>query len=266
MNERPPDKSAADAPGARGQQLRQRFDQLSRSRPQALLRWQEIIGLSAAALMLLAVGFAYFSYLVPARERRSALQVERDDLQRRLREVEAGAKRNSDAEAAVVEIRDSLRSFEGERLSVQRGAGRTAMIQELNDLMASNNLRQVSSISFTALNAYDAAGKSVRVQQGKDSEVYPGLGITLSVEGAYQNLRRFVRDVEASKQFITIRSVQLEGADDRATQRVVPAPDGSAPTAAGPAALTLRLGMVAYFQREAAPASDLAPGQSAPAN
>lgn len=263
MNQRPSVKSSTDVFNERRQQLRQRFRQLSSSRPQALLRWPEIIGLGAAALMLVAVVFAYSSYLVPARARHVALQAERDELQRRLREVEAGAKRNSDAEATIIEIRDSLRNFEGERLSLQRGTGRTAMIQELNDLMASNNLRQVSSISFTALDAYDAVGKTVRVQQGKEVNVYPGLGITLSVEGAYQNLRRFIRAVEASKQFITIRSIQLEGADgERSTQRVDSAQEGDAPAVpntAGPATVSLQLGMIAYFQREAPPSS--APGE-----
>ncbi|MEJ7618210.1 MAG: GspMb/PilO family protein [Pyrinomonadaceae bacterium] len=247
--------AASDVLGERRQQLRRRLDQLNRSRPQALLRWPELVGLGASALMVFAVAFAYFYYLVPARNRLAALQTERGQLQQRLREFEAGAKQSSDAEATVVEIRESLSSFEGERLSLTRTTGRTAMIQELNDLMASNNLRQASSMSFTALDSAQAAGKTVRVQQNKELNIYPGLGITLSVEGSYQNLRRFVRDVEASKQFITIKSVQLDAEDQRAAQRVVIAdePSGDAPAAVAnvrPATVSLRLGIVAYFQRE----------------
>lgn len=250
-------KLTTDGFGERRQQLRRRFDQLNRSRPQALLRWPELVGLGASALMVFAVAFAYFYYLVPARNRLAALQTERGELQQRLREFEAGAKQSSDTEATVVEIRESLSSFEGERLSLKRSTGRTAMIQELNDLMASNNLRQASSIAFTALDSPQAAaGKTVRVQQNKELNVYPGLGIALSVEGSYQNLRRFIHDVEASKQFITIRSVQLDGADaQRSARRVVAQPSGDSPAAAvttnyGPATVSLRLEIVAYFQRE----------------
>ncbi|MEJ7711570.1 MAG: hypothetical protein WKF84_17320 [Pyrinomonadaceae bacterium] len=247
----------------RRQQMRQRFDQLSRSRQQALLRWPEILVLGTSGLMLLAVAFAYFYYLMPAQERLVTLQSERAELQRRLRESEAGAKRSSDTEATVVEIRESLRSFEGERLLLQRGSGRTALIQELNELIARNNLRQVSSIAFTALDPFNAttAGNTVRVQQrDREVNVYPGLGINLTVEGAYANLRRFIHDVETSKQFITIKTVQLQGADgqQRSSQRAVvePGADSAETPNAGPVYVSLRLEMAAYFQRELAPSSE----------
>src|SRR5207248_9039441 len=44
--------------------------------------------------------------------------------------------------------------------------------------------------------------------------VFPGIGVTLTVEGTYPNLRRFIRDIEADNQFVVINTVELEGVTD----------------------------------------------------
>ncbi|MEP6911406.1 MAG: hypothetical protein ABI923_01555, partial [bacterium] len=81
----------------------------------------------------------------------------------------------------------------------------------------------------------------------------------LTVDGQYQNLRRFVRDLETNKQFVIINSVELE----RATET-----DGGSAVAGDPAAgarsslVSLRLEMATYFQRKPGDAIALeSPGQ-----
>jgi len=75
---------------------------------------------------------------------------------------------------------------------------------------------------------------------------FAGIAISLTVEGQYQNLRRFIRDLETNKQFVIINSVELE----RATET-----DSAAAVAGDPAAgarsslVSLRLEMATYFQR-----------------
>ena len=87
--------------------------------------------------------------------------------------------------------------------------------------------------------------------------VFPGVGFNLTVEGAYPNLRRFIRDVEANNQFIVINSVELEGVTDSDASRA--AGDGGAGTA-GSTLVSLRLDIAAYYRRAGAserePAAD----------
>src|SRR5205085_8808163 len=109
---------------------------------------------------------------------------------------------------------------------------------------------------------------------------------TLTVEGTYANLRRFIRDIEADRQFVVVNTVELEGVSDSGaglapgaaatgtappsplTPRGAPAPavpvnpeGGPLPGAqavappTGPARgalVSLRLDMAAYFRRAAA--------------
>jgi Tfp pilus assembly protein PilO len=73
--------------------------------------------------------------------------------------------------------------------------------------------------------------------------LYPGIGIAVTVEGPYANLRRFLREVEASKQFIIINAVELEGVTDANSQ-------------SGAALVSLHLDMATYFQRDSGAATE----------
>ncbi|HEX7957945.1 MAG TPA: GspMb/PilO family protein [Pyrinomonadaceae bacterium] len=92
-----------------------------------------------------------------------------------------------------------------------------------------------------------------------EQSVFPGIGVTLTVEGVYPNLRRFIRDIEADRQFVVINTVELEGVSDAGSGGLPAAPDGGpAPAAQGPsrgALVSLRLDMAAYFRRAAAAAA-----------
>jgi hypothetical protein len=102
-----------------------------------------------------------------------------------------------------------------------------------------------------------------------EQSIFPGIGVTLTVEGAYPNLRRFIGDIEADRrQFVVINTVELEGVTDaNAAEAPAPAPvvPGAEPGNAQPqtqtpsrnALVTLRLDLVAYFRR-AATAADAA--------
>ena len=52
-------------------------------------------------------------------------------------------------------------------------------------------------------------------ERGRDKlmSLFPGTFITVTVEGSYQNLRRFIREVETTQQFIMISAVELVPAD-----------------------------------------------------
>jgi hypothetical protein len=132
--------------------------------------------------------------------------------------------------------------------------------RELNELILKNNLKNTSGPTYTPLDPAGTKSNSGKTVVTKWQSFYPGTAVMVTVEGEYQNVRRFIRDVERSRQFVVINEVELQ----RATQNNAPASaeDGT-PNPAGSGTrgslVTLQLNMATYFQRpgatEGAPAS-----------
>jgi Tfp pilus assembly protein PilO len=263
------DQSRQDSP-ARRPQIRVRVQRLRQSRQRSILGLPEIIGLSASGFLLLLVLLGYFFSLAPARARLEALNNDRNSLQRRLRISQEGFNSNVDAQATVNTINESLQRFEDERLA-GRDEGRMALYTQLNDLIRRNNLRNTAGPNYVAL---EALGAEEQQQQGANAAtrqrsgnarwqtIYPGIGVNVTVEGAYQNLRRFLRDIELSKQFIVINAVELESVKDTDAPPpvITTAPDltgtpGTKLVGQGARAtlVSLRLDMAVYFKRGAEP-------------
>lgn len=231
---------------ARSAQLRERIVRFRRREPLLLngirLGTPEIIGLSVAALLSLVAVIAYFNYLAPARARLAALQSDYAQLQARLRGATEGVQRGENSEASIAEILQSLNDFETNHLPA-RGEGQTVVIEELNNLIRRNSLRISGSATFASLDPVQS-GSNTRPRTGSAAgapSVFPGVGITLTVEGAYGNLRRFVHDIESSRQFIVISSVELQGMTE-----------GTSGARTNAALVSLRLNMAAYFRRDIA--------------
>ncbi|HEV7859888.1 MAG TPA: GspMb/PilO family protein [Pyrinomonadaceae bacterium] len=263
------DKARHDSSLARRPQIRVRVDRLRQSRQRSIIGLPEIIGLSASGFLLLLVLCAYFFSLAPARARLETLNNERNTLQRRLHISQEGFNSNVDAQATVATINESLQRFENERLA-DRSEGRMVLYTQLNDLIRRNNLRNTAGPNYVALQPLGAedqqqgANSATRQRSGNArwQTTYPGIGVNTTVEGAYQNLRRFIHDIEASKQFIVINAVELESVKDTEVPPVVstapPGMPGDAGTrATGPAVrgtlVSLRLDLAVYFKRGAEP-------------
>ena len=243
------------------EKMRVRIERLRRSRQRShILGIPEIVGLAASALLLLAVVFAYLYFLMPARTRLDGALVERDRLQRLIMSSTEGVKHSNDTQATLSDITRSLEDFETNHLA-QRTAGRVELLDRLNQLIKSNGLRNTSGPTYTPLEAIDPnAPKSSQNRTGaaKLQSVYPGIGVTVTVEGQYANLRRFLRDIEASNQFIVINGVELESITDTnapvAPVNTMTGDEGGATPGANQAArssVSLRVNMAAYFKREA---------------
>ena len=67
----------------------------------------------------------------------------------------------------------------------------------------------------------------------------------VTVEGSYQNLRRFVRDIERTRHFVVINQVELQRAENSAQ---LPADSETGGTRGS--LVSLQLNMAMYFQRE----------------
>ncbi len=267
-----------NASGARAAALRTRLDNFRATRRRGAIGLPEFAALALAALLLLAAVLAYLSLLVPARSRTAALENERGDLQRLLQSQQTNIGEGKDTEQRVADILSSLERFEVEYLG-QASSGSKSVIEELNRLILKNNLRISGGINFRQLQEAvpDADGQTPRPRrpsasggetgQRIEQSIFPGIGVTLTVEGTYPNLRRFVGDIEADRrQFVVINTVELEGVtDSNAAEAPAPAPvvPGAEPGAVAQprpqtpsrnALVSLRLDLAAYFRRAAASA------------
>lgn len=237
-------------------QIRVRVAQLRQSRQRSLLGVAELMGLAASALMLLAVVFAYVLFLRPAYARLDAAQLKREDTYNQLHKLQENFKLNENKQVTIDEITQSVQDFEANRLS-SRSEGRVTLLGTLNNLARSNGLRNtaVNYVALDPLLASSLQSGANRSGNARLQSLYPGLGINLTVEGAYPNLRRFVRAIESSNQFIVINSVEFEKASDSSAAASTAAPMGEAGAPAKPvvrgALVSLRLEMAAYFRREA---------------
>ena len=227
-------------------QFKANIQRLRASRNQGMFGMSEILALSVSVLLLLVVVISYVYFLVPARSRREALQLERSRLQNQLRSSQEIIRKGADTASTVTKIVESLDSFQTYHLS-NASEGRMGLYGELNQLIRKNGLRNTSGPAYTPLvssTAKQTPGET-RSANTKWQSVYPGIAVSLTVEGQYQNLRRFVRDLEASKQFIIVNAIELERATETNTAASVD-PNSSA---ARNSLVSLRLDMSTYFQQ-----------------
>jgi Tfp pilus assembly protein PilO len=238
--------------------IRARLSRLSSPGHRSIFGPAEVIGLGASFLILVLVIGAYLFFLAPARSRRDRLQLEHSRLQSQLRNSQDVVRQGQTTEAAVQSITESLDVFESKQLQGPN-RGRMSLYDTLNQLIRKNGLRNTSGPTYTPLESARSktSAGGTRSANTKWQSIYPGIGISLTVEGPYQNLRRFVRDLETNKQFVIINSVELE----RATETNSPPPAEGEPAGGtrGASLVSLRLDMATYFQRNSTEEAALEP-------
>jgi hypothetical protein len=98
--------------------------------------------------------------------------------------------------------------------------GRTSLYQRLNGLIAGYGLVNTNGPNFAPLQMNEeqvsererGEGEDAKQEQGRSKfrSIFPGVYVTMTLEGSYQNLRRFIRDIETGSEFVIISSVELE--------------------------------------------------------
>src|SRR5262245_48336425 len=156
-----------------------------------------------------------------------------------------------------------MKDFEDNFLSSTQ-TGRMALYTTLNDLIKSNGLRNTAGPSYSPLepigtkSQVNATTTAEKQSHAKWQTIYPGIEVSITVEGPYQRVRHFVHDIETSRQFLIINEVELEGVTQSgAPLEAAPVtsgrPSAIVPTPAGKGALvSLRLEMATYFRRSEA--------------
>jgi Tfp pilus assembly protein PilO len=235
--------------GGRVSQVGERLARFRGSRRTSFLGVPEVVALAVACALLAAAFAAYFLMLVPERSRLAASERERQQLQAQIRSAGESREHDRTTGETVSRILQSLTRFESDALAA-RGTGDKQLIEELNQKISRSGLSR-AQFSFayqdetqTGANqpAQRRAAGNLAGSARRQQTVFPSTDISLSIEGNYANLRRFIRDVESSRRFVVINGVQLEGINET-----------GADAATRGALVALRLDMSAYFRPAGVP-------------
>lgn len=212
----------------------------------------EIVFLAAALLFAVFIALFYFTKVQPLNSELAALKQRETELQLRLGKTKSDEIKRSEQASNAEKILDSLGRFEGYLKPDERGM--TQIINEIDSLGKSNKII-VNDSSYRVAEAEpvtDQDGNPLPQSAIKDNKlkIYPALGIDTTVIGDYPNLRRFLAELERSKQFLIINSLQFQGEGDKvrnaAGKGALAQLQLSSPEAIP---VTLKIGLDTYFQK-----------------
>ena len=205
----------------------------------------EIIAVVGLILMIVAAILVYSFGILPDQVARVQAQNEVEANEARKTELRQQVDDPSAIRDEFVRVQDSLNRFRGEMLK-PRLAGRLEIIDAVDRISRETGVRLTSPVTFTTAMP---AGPSERRREDEKSKVrsFPALGLSLTINGQYEQVRNFISRFEASRQFVVIDKVSIgieseaegEGALRRAPQT-------------GPRPVDLEIEMTAYFQPDVA--------------
>jgi hypothetical protein len=234
----------------------------------ARLSFVEIAFLSAA-LLIASAAAAFYSYKVlPLGYMVSTRQREIKDLKARIEKLNIEEKKRLDQAANAEKILESLSGFESRLISDERGM--TQIINEIDALSVTHKLLGSDS-SYRVEEAdepqLDENGNpKPRPNRDKKPKIYPNLGVETTVIGDYPNLRRFLSDLERSKQFLIVNALAFQGGDERVLRQITKG--GKQPELSSPEAppVSLKIELDTYFKPPAAGATTAQYTPPAPKN
>lgn len=226
----------------------------------------EIATAGLAMLAILAVIILYVFFVLPAQSELAENRAKSRQLEQDLNSAKEKYGSITDTKTRVAELLKSVDDFEGGILRFD-AIGKPALYERLNSLIVAYGLVPTTGPDYAPL---EINANQVEEDRGKAKyqSIFPGVYVSTTIEGSYQNLRRFIREIETSEQFIVISAVELEpsdsqqdkDADQTSVAAVQPNKPGafsavSQPTPQAPRGKTsgeivaLRLEMAAYFRR-----------------
>lgn len=172
----------------------------------------------AALLILLGVFLYYLMFVAPSARELERNKAERDRLELELISAQSKYGNITSTETQVAKLVSSVDDFESNYLPVAAN-GRTSLYQRLNGLIVGYGLVNTSGPSYAPLELADQDQMNqTDEERGRERfrSLFPGVYVTMTVEGPYQNLRRFIREIETGNEFVVISSVELAPSESTA--------------------------------------------------
>jgi hypothetical protein len=198
-----------------------RIDVVPKNRPRKVYggMWgpAELVTVSFAMVALFIVALLYIFMVAPATRELEQNRAERDRLERELAATRSKYGDITSTETHVAKLMSSVDDFEARHLSLAAN-GRASLYQRINGLISAYGLVNSSGPDYSPLETL-TEGDSVESEQergrAKYKSLFPGVYVTMTLEGPYQNVRRFIREVETGGDFIVLSSVELEPSDSQ---------------------------------------------------
>lgn len=175
----------------------------------------EIGVLAAGALALVMAFVLYFFWVVPSNHELARNKSEADRLEAEVASADSKYGEIHDTQTQVDKLIGSVDDFETNYLPMQTN-GQSALYQRLNGLIRAYGLQNTTGPDYAPLeNANFDSTKQTEEEKGraKFRSLYPGVYVTTTVEGSYQNLRRFIHDIETGREFVVISAIELAPSD-----------------------------------------------------
>lgn len=176
----------------------------------------EIAAVAFGGFLLLMVLIGYLFWLRPAQADLARRETARNALDLEYQKMKTTLGENQTTEAQVTNIVGSLERFETNYLSAQM-QGNSSLFARLNEIIRANNLRNTAGPSYAPLETIALDKYDPMKETAKNQNLYPGTAVNVTVEGGYANLRRFISNLENSRQFIVIRAIEIEAENNNSS-------------------------------------------------
>ena len=225
---------------------KQRLSTFVDSRRGKMFGIAEVAALAGSCLVLLLVLLSYLYFLVPARSRVTSLNSDKARLEANLKTIQGVVSKGRNTKEQVDNITTSLSDFESSYLP-RPDEGRMQLYDELNQMIVKNGLRNTSGPTYTPLDPTGTKAVGGKSTTTKWQSFYPGVAVMVTVEGQYSDIRRFIRDLERTKQFVIINQVELQRANENNNAPASADENASSPRGS---LISLQINMTTYFQRD----------------
>ncbi len=175
----------------------------------------EYVALGLGLLALLSVGLFYLLFVTPAQTEVKRHKDERNRLEKDLKDARDKFGNITSTEAKVSELVNSVDFFERNHLPFAN-VGKAGLYQRLNNLISGYGLTNVAGPDYAPLELADIQKNGQNEKESgrqRFQSLFPGVYVSMTLEGSYQDLRRFIREIESSNQFVIVSTVELEGAE-----------------------------------------------------
>lgn len=178
----------------------------------------EVIALVAALVFVGVVIFYYFTKAQPLSSKLATLKAREAEIRQQIEKANSDEMKRQKQASNAEAIMASLKDFDQYLKQDERGM--TEIINEVDTLGKKHGVLTGDS-TYRVAEAeplVDENGQPIPPKNGRENEtqkIYPVLGIDTNIIGEYPNLRKFLYELERSRQFLVINALTFQGESDK---------------------------------------------------
>ena len=198
----------------------------------------EIGAVAISSLAVVAALVVYFFFVIPSNRDLASKKSEADRLEAEQTSAKSKYGEITNTQDQVGKLLTSVDDFQARYLPATQ-TGQAALYQRINGLISAYDLTNTTGPDYTPLEAADLNNDAPKGEEDKGRakfrSLFPGVYVSVTLEGSYQNLRRFIRDVETGREFIVVSAVELAPSDTEADKDKKKENNAAAPVQPGTA-------------------------------